>query len=433
MRRKTVTDLHGPAVQLGNAESIFPHLLANAWRARGLESLIVSATSPRRLPPEAQATQIIDVALNRTRTGTLIHGLAKRIVQPVDRLLAGLSSSRFQQHTGFAAPQAWETQFVPHIVNGWNVARAARRLQPLFVFGHEVTGYGLATAWCGNVPKILFPWGADVMTTAEISPWHFRLARHALHAADLIVPSSSVAARYICERFGVNPVKVRAVSWGAELGHFKRLDGLERVRAFERWGIDAAHQVVLNARRFLPLYSCGTAVEAFLRVAAEKPDVHFVFLGGRDTEALTDAARRHVDSLFPVLSGRFTFLRDNISQEACASLMGIADVFVSLCDRVDMRSKSVLEAAAAGGVPVLGESEEYRTMQAQGFQAHFVEAGSADHVANAVLHLLKAPTLRLQMSQRNVRFLAEHEDSERQMDRLLETVLDGVARRRGRS
>jgi glycosyltransferase involved in cell wall biosynthesis len=173
-------------------------------------------------------------------------------------------------------------------------------------------------------------------------------------------------------------------------------------------------------------------VEAFILVAGSRPDTHFVFLGGLDTDEFVRTARRRIDASHPELAGRFTFISDNISREACASLMGIADVFTSLCSRVDMRSKSVLEAAAAGGAPVLAESEEYRMMHEQGFQAEFVDAGSARQVADAVLRLLRTPSLRLRISEENRRFLAEHEDSERQMDRLLETVLEAVARRNSR-
>jgi glycosyltransferase involved in cell wall biosynthesis len=357
-----VSDPAHLAIQLGNAESIFPHLLAEAWRQRGLQTCIVSATAPRRLPPEAGSTPIVDVSVERWPLGQVMKRAGRRVLSPLDMAGSRLARRRFSEQTGFASPQRWETMFLPHVLNGWRVARAAQRLNPLFVFGHEVTSYGLATAWVSGAPRILFPWGADVMTTAEVSPWHFRMARFALQAADLIVPSSHTAARHIRARFGIAPEKVRPVSWGAELGQFRPASPDERARTRRQWRIDPSAHIVLNARRFLPLYNCESVVRAFIRIARARTDCHFVLLGGRDTDAYVDAAIREVASAVPAAADRFTFVRDNIPLADCASLMNCADAFVSVCDRVDMRSKSVVEAAAAGGVPIIGEAEVYRYM-----------------------------------------------------------------------
>jgi glycosyltransferase involved in cell wall biosynthesis len=337
-----------------------------------------------------------------------------------------LARRRFSEQTGFASPQRWETMFLPHVLNGWRVARAAQRLNPLFVFGHEVTSYGLATAWVSGAPRILFPWGADVMTTAEVSPWHFRMARFALQAADLIVPSSHTAARHIRARFGIAPEKVRPVSWGAELGQFRPASPDERARTCRQWRIDPSAHIVLNARRFLPLYNCESVVRAFIRIARARTDCHFVLLGGRDTDAYVDAAIREVASAVPAAADRFTFVRDNIPLADCASLMNCADAFVSVCDRVDMRSKSVVEAAAAGGVPIIGEAEEYRYMEARGFSAAFVPPRDPEAIAAAITSALDDPRLRERVREQNTKYLAEYEDSDRQMGILLDVILRTV-------
>ena len=111
----------------------------------------------------------------------------------------------------------------------------------------------------------------------------------------------------------------------------------------------------MNVRRFLPLYNCEAAVAAFLEVARRRPQAHFVLLGGLDTDPWVDAAAARVEQAGSNLRQRFTFIRSNISMDDCVALMNIADVAVSLCGRGDMRSKSVLEAAAGGGALVLSD------------------------------------------------------------------------------
>lgn len=348
---------------------------------------------------------------------------ARRIWLPLGQLRAKLSASSFQEQTGLEVPQPWEAVLAPHVINGFRVARAAMRLSPRFVFGHEVVAYGYAAARCPGIPRILFPWGADVMTTAEVSRWHFRLVRYALRSADLVVPSSTTAARHLSARFGADPGRVQAISWGVNLRQFTRLDPAERLRVCGQWGIDPAREVVMNVRRFLPLYNCRAAVEAFLAVARLRPSTHFVLLGGLETDAFVDEAVRRVEQEDASVVQRFTFLRANVSMTTCADLMGIADVAVSLCGRGDMRSKSVLEAAACGGALVLSDQDEYRYMTRDGFTAEFVDPRDVDATAAAVLRLVDHPEARADMGRRNRQYVESHEDTERQMDKLLSAVL----------
>jgi glycosyltransferase involved in cell wall biosynthesis len=320
---------------------------------------------------------------------------------------------------------------VPHVFNSWRVSRAAKRLSPRFVFAHEVVAYGLAAARCGPVPRVLFPWGADIMTTAEVSSWHYRLVRHALRSADLIVPSSVVAARHVCARFGVDPSRVQAISWGADLSRCRRLTGDVRQEVCRQWGIAPDHQVVMNVRRFLPMYNCETAVAAFLDVAQLRPATHFVLLGGLETERFIETAVRKVHAHSQAVVDRFTFIRSNISLDACLALMGVADVAVSLCGRGDMRSKSVLDAAGCGGALVISDADEYRSMVPDGFAAEFVNPQDHTKVARVIATLLEQDELRADRAAQNARYLASHEDSDRQMDRLLEAVLAVAGHRTG--
>jgi glycosyltransferase involved in cell wall biosynthesis len=422
-RREPATDAARVAVQLANAESIFPHILARAWSSRGLRSVIVSATKPRRLPSGFPTTPLIDVSVE-SALGAGLRDAARAALRPVDRLVSGTFRGRFRERTGLDTPQPWEAMILPHLVNAWRVKRAANRLHPLFVLGHEVTAYGLPTAFCRGTPRVLFPWGADVMSTAEVSPWHFRLARYALQHVDLIVPSSTTAAAHIVQRFGVASSKVRPISWGVERDVFPRLDGQLRAAARRRWNLPESVPVVLNARRFLPFYNCGVAVDAFARVASARPDAHFVLLGGLDTEGLVEEAEHRVRDAG--MASRFRFAKGNLSLSDCAELMGLSDVFVSLNPRTDMRSLSVLQAAAAGGAPVIAESDEYRSMTAHGFRALFVDADDAGSVAEAITKLIDDKPLRDSLRAANGVYLGECEDHEHQMDRLFDAILGVV-------
>ena len=265
-----------------------------------------------------------------------------------------------------------------------------------------------------------------MFTYAESSPYHFALTRFSLRHVDLIVPTSITAARHICKRFGVAEEKVQPVSWGVDRKAFRRATDDERRAICARWRIDPAATILLNPRRFRPDWGGFVALEAFMQIAGEEPSTHFITFGGHGTEAFTKEARQRVAE--KGLSDRFTVLEGDASMDVCAELMSVSDIFVSLLGRGDMRSISVLQAAAAGGAPVVSDLPEYREMERLGFAGVFVQPDSVDDVVRALRVYLHDPAKTRETVAANHSYLAEHEDYETQMDKLL-GLIDGVCAR----
>jgi glycosyltransferase involved in cell wall biosynthesis len=410
----------GPAVMLCEPTSVFPAQLAAYWRAKGIEVVLVThrQDSPPNLP---DGTPIVRSSQHESRQSRMIR---TRLVSPLLHRLemtVPWFERRFTRITGAAADSEWRLpNFAEYVAAAWPTAKAVRALRPRFAFGHEVITYGLPTALCSGVPKIIFPWGSDVLSYAESSPFHFALTKLALRKADLIVPSSTTAAQHIRERFGVRPERVRAVSWGVDRQKYKKADAIQRAGICAKWNINPQATVVLNPRRFRKAWGGFLALEAFMQVASENPLTHFVLFGGEGTEKFTKEARAGIEE--QGLSSRFTLLEGFAPLADCVELMSISDVFVSLLGRFDMRSSSVLQTAAAGAVPIVAEHSEYREMERLGFAALFVPPDSVEDVIKALRFCVLNPTERREMIARNDRYIAQHEDYSTQMDTLLNLI-----------
>lgn len=416
----------GPAVMLCEPTSVFPAHLAAYWRAKGMEVVLVTHRHDAQ-PSLPDGTPIIRSSEHETRWSRnvrrrLIAPLLYRLERTVPRF-----KRRFTRITGVPADsEFWMPYFAEYVAAAWPTAKTAQALRPRFVFGHEVTTYGLATALCRGVPKIIFPWGSDVLSYAESSPFHFALTKYALRAADIIVPSSTIAAQHIRERFGVRSEKVHPVSWGVDRQRFKKADDVQRQVLCAKWKISPEATVILNPRRFQPAWGGFLALEAFMQLALENPLTHFVLFGGIHSEKYTNQARAKIEERG--LSSRFTLLEGFAPWADCIELMSISDVFVSLLGRFDMRSVSVLQAAAAGAVPVIAEHSEYREMERLGFAALFVQPDSVDDTIRALRFCVQNPEKMRDMRARNDRYLAQYEDHPTQMNRLL-TLIDEVCAR----
>ena len=410
----------GPAVMLCDPASIFPAHLAAYWRAKGMEVVLVTHQQDAQsaLPDGTPIVRSSEHESNWSRR------IRRRLMNPVLYRLEGTVprfKRRFTRITGAPADSELRLPvFAEYVAAAWPTAQAARALRPRFVFGHEVTTYGLSTALCRGVPKIIFPWGGDVLSYAESSPFHFALTRYALRLVDMIVPSSTMAAQHIQKRFGIRSEKVRAVSWGVDRQTFKKADDARRRLICEKWNIDPQATIILNPRRFRPVWGGFVALEAFIQLALENQATHFILFGGSGTEKFTDEARTKIHE--HGLSSRFTLLEGFAPSSDCIELMSISDVFVSLLGTADMRSLSVLQATAAGAVPVIAEHSEYREMERSGFAALFVKPDNVEDTVRALRACVENPEMMRDMMARNNRYLAEFEDHSTQMDRLLDVI-----------
>jgi glycosyltransferase involved in cell wall biosynthesis len=411
----------GRAVILGEPSSIFVSQMAHAFRERGLDCVVITEAenAQLRLP---DATPVVRSKGYETQAARIVRrGVLKPVLSTLD-LSAPLFKQRFLRSTGVRSYELWMPYLASYTPYAWRTSRAALAQHPQFVLGQEVTAYGLSTALCRGVPRVLVPWGGDVFAYAESSPFQFALTKLSLNLVDLIVSTSTTAARHIVDRFRISPEKVQALSWGVDRTLFVRAEGEERRRLREHWRIDPNATVFLNARRFRPAWGGFVALEAFMRLAKDHPATHFILLGGLGTSEFVGSARERLAEA--ELLDRFTLLDEQVPIEVCAELMSISDVFLSLLGRGDLRSASVLQAAQAGGVPVISDLPEYREIERLGFRALFVDPDSDQDVFEALELCLRDPGRLAGIRERNERYLRTHEDRKRQMDRLVELIED---------
>jgi glycosyltransferase involved in cell wall biosynthesis len=410
----------GPAVLLGTADSIFTQTLADYWRGQGLDVVVVTlGWKGTWLSPEVQ---VVNVESAPRRWKDMWRPIVRPFGTALERWMVARGRARFTSVTGKPQPDPWESSIWYWVENAFRLADAVLSLEPRFVFGQEVAAYGLATALCRGMPRILFPWGSDIYNTAETwwgAEW---LVRYALRHVDLVVPSSSAAAKHIVRRFGVAPEKVRSISWGIDLAAATRAGPHARAEICSRWQIDPRALIVMNCRRFRPFWGSETALRAFLRCAAECPMAHFVLIAGPSADAEIRHARTEIESRG--LQSRFTIADRELSLAEFGQFASVSDVFCSLVRRGDMRSSSVLHLAAAGAAPVIGDVEEYRDMVEQGFQARLVPPGDPDAVAGALRMYIEDELLRRIVAERNRTFVETYEDQVQQMKRLLEAIHD---------
>ncbi len=418
------TGVDRPAVILGNPASLFCRQLAAHWRDLGLTTLVATygwegaSVTPEGVP--------IVVADGGSHAGRVAARACRAVLRRVEAVLRSLQRRRYERAMRDFVHENYHPSVADAITGGEQLARMVNRLRPRFVFGQEAFSYGWATARA-KAPRILFPWGGDVFLFAESSRLAAAMVGHALAHVDLVCPSATFAAARLVERFKLDPAKVVPVSWGVDLERFRPADADKRRALRARHGLPAEGVICLNLRRFNPAWGCRTVLEAFIRVAAAQTDAHFVMLGGPNVHDEVTSARQRLANTG--LVERFTLYDHELPLDQCAELMRLADVGVSVMRPLDMRSSSVLQAAACGLALVLSPQPEYEVMTRQGLRAQIVPADDDVAVAEVIRGALNDPTMRSECGRQNRAFVIQHEDQTRQMAVLLGHIARVVSQR----
>jgi glycosyltransferase involved in cell wall biosynthesis len=406
----------GPVVIVASPGSIFPRDLAARWRRAGMDVRLVSHW-PETKDVVWEETPVIESSRQVTWPRRLISQAVSRGAMRLESVILKRQAERARSAVGTYGripPAAPALQFALCI------APYVRSLRPQFVFGMEAFTYGLSTAWCSGVPRVLMPWGGDVYLFADTTSLANLMVTHALRRVDLIVPSSMAAKEHIERRFGVPGDRIQPISWGADLRSFSRATDEARRAICSQYELPADGVLLMSVRRFFPLWGSDLVLEAFLRLAKIRPEARFILLGGAGSE---DNIRQARDRLRQEgLLEKFLFLDGDAPLSKVADLMSVADIGISLMRHADMRSASILQAAAAGAALVLAEDAEYRSLERLGFEAQFVDPADIEQVVAALVRYADDPQLRREAAERNRRYVDDHEDSDRNHERLLRLI-----------
>ena len=414
----------GPAVLIGPLNTIWLNELASCWRSRGIPTVVVTYkwNGGRSLP---DGTPVLSSFEHESNWSKRHLSALNSTLRQIERVTHVVEKKRYSRVMVPAGRNDYLSLAEP-IVFGISISRFVRSLKPRFVYGHEVSTYGLATALCHGFPRILQPWGGDIYERADASFLMSKIVKYSLRHVDLVCSGSITAVRRVIDRFGVSPDRGQTVAWGVDRGMFCRADNEKRQIVCTKYGIDPAAIVFMNVRRFRPPWGCDIILNAFIRFASERPPSHFVLLGGANSEPYVLEARKRLAGT--PLEKRFTFFEGEIPLADCAELMSVADVFTSVVRKQDIGSSGVLQAAAAGGAPILSDHSEYREMVHLGFKAIFVDIHNEDTIITAMRTYAEDESLRRSTADCNQQYISRYEDYEHQMTKLLE-LIDQVSRR----
>lgn len=282
--------------------------------------------------------------------------------------------------------------------------------------------YGYAPLQANLRPLVVTAWGSDVFLPQNFSAETNSEIDQVLGRADLITcDSMDMRAAILRRNCGKAPVEV--VQWGVDTRMFRPGLNVADLRRELELGDGP---VIFNPRQLDPVYNPETALQAIPYVLAKVPDARFIFKEYIQDPERFEEIRQFARKLGIADSVRFL---DSVPYETMARLYALADVMVSVASS-DGTPMSLLEAMAAGAVPVVSDLPSLREWIEDGINGRIVPPRNAEALAAAIIDLLRDPAARARMRAHNLELVKSKADQESEMRRMAGLYEQLTARRR---
>lgn len=405
-------------VVLADSSSVFPRIIASAWRELGYSTVILTAQSGQT------SVNNEDIVLSLYDYETVYQSvLRKTLTRLLPRIERTVQFPLSEQQRYYNSELSLSIQSPPirvahKVAVSYGLASIVKTLCPAFVFAMQALNYGFAASLCDFTTRVVFPYGGDIYIYANRSRYAEWLLHHAFKNVDAILPSAISAVPYLTERFSIPSDRVKSISWGVDHSQFYPRRSDEQLIIKKQYSIPQGKRVILNCRRYDPSWGSEVVLGTFINLALFRDDLHFVLLPGE--RHYLEPTRQILREMG--LEERFTILESQLSLREFAEVASVSEVYVSLMLATDMRSSSVLQAAACGSLPVLSNQREYRAMLEEGFRAQLVPFGDTESTARAILSFLDNPELCAHVRSKNLEFLRQSEDLLSQSSKMIEYI-----------
>jgi len=311
--------------------------------------------------------------------------------------------------SGARARDPWQLRRISRAVRLAPGARAwVRALRPDLTLALRLQPEGLLAAMSGARPLVLVSWGQDVLHLALRHPLHRAFARFAVRrAARVYGETENVLDGW--RRLGAPTSRAMRALTGIDTEFWKSRGQTAAVSPLPA-------RFILSPRALAARGHQRELTRAWLEVTAQQDGDLGLVLTGHGDPAIREECRALASA-----AGRLQDLFDlgSVEPSALRALFDYSTLVASLW-RPDGLSQTLLEAMAAGAVPLVADLPGTREWIDEGVNGVLVDPSDVPAVARALRRALALP--REAVAEENRRRVSLHADRERNMDRWIDEL-----------
>ncbi len=305
--------------------------------------------------------------------------------------------------------------------------REVARIKPDIVHAFEALGYGYALARCGAYPKVLTPWGNDILYDPKKSRIARFLVTRAVRSADIITTNFLELVEHLKRDFAIPQEKIRPFSWGVDLdtfhpGYEREVENLRR-----QLGFPPDARIIISNRAMKAYWGIETIARALPKVFREIPSACAVFLrGAGDAEF-----EAHIKAILEKagVKNRVRFITKFLSEREMAAYLNLGDAFIS-APKTDLLSISLLEGMACGCAPILADLDAYKKRVQDGINGLCFRPDDGDDLAKKIITFFRHPEWKQCFAKFNIEQIRQKDDWEKNALQLEDIYKELIAQKK---
>jgi glycosyltransferase involved in cell wall biosynthesis len=272
-------------------------------------------------------------------------------------------------------------------LKGRQLRRIVNTMQPDLIHALRIPYEGIiATAACPpHVPLAVSIWGNDLTLVASANPLVGRATRRVLARTDLLYADCQRDLD-LARSWGLRPIASTSLlpgGGGIDLERFADFAGHSKSPHY--YSAQSEHRIILNARGVREYVRNDTLLRALVILAPDIDSrVRIIFVGVSGNRSLGAKIANHP------LADKIA-VTDECSSAEMAELFHRAEINVSITDH-DGTPNSLLEAMAAGAIPVCGNIPSIREWIRPGLNGFLADPRNPYEVASALRVALNLST-----------------------------------------
>jgi len=264
---------------------------------------------------------------------------------------------------------------VPKLVA--SLRQVIKRIQPDLIHAGPIQTAAFIAVLTGFRPILTMSWGFDLMEYIHLGKWWQWVTRYTLKRSTFFT-SDAMVTRNTAVEYGMDPEHTVVFPWGVNLEHFTPKNWQTNKRENSETVQQENVFTLFCNRSWETRYGVDVLAKAFVKVAASRPDVSLMLLGGGS----------QVNRLRQILlqGGALDRVQmpGHVSQTELPRWYHWADVYISP-SHVDGSSVSLMEALASGLPCLVSDIPANKEWVTEGENGWLFPDGDANALASKIL------------------------------------------------
>ncbi len=304
--------------------------------------------------------------------------------------------------------------FVPRVLSLpsilWKLNRLLNDFRPNVIHSHSANTYSWLPMLAGARPRLITPWGSDILIHARNNLVYYVLTKLALVSSDMI-HCDGINTQTALLDMGVDPSRIIITFFGTDTEIFAPRSDKNELRS--KYNLTPNQKVIISIRTLTQVHGVITFIEAMPAVVKAEPNMRFLIGGDGPLRGELEHRAREL-GVFDSIQ----FL-GRLNEKQVAEALAVSDLYVSTSLSESGLAGSTAEAMSTG-LPIINtDTGDIRDWIEDGETGYIIPHSDPVVLAEKIILAINDDKMKENARSLNRKAIEERNNIKIEMDKML--------------